>query len=143
MKDDSEAAEPIFEEPAASRSQPTRGDIAIVVVWGLGGWILGNVLINLRLHAAIAYVLDEDDTFAGRCNMGLVDIKPLHRESIPDLKGMLKKHLKYTGSTVVQKLLDNWEESLPKFKRVMPRDYARVLKEQNAREIEEMSHVPE
>jgi len=95
------------------------------------------------MSGGIAYVWDEDETFESRCNMGLVDIKPLHKESVPDLKGMLKKHVKYTGSTVAQNIMDNWEDSLPKFKRVMPRDYARVLREQKAREEQEMSHVPE
>jgi glutamate synthase domain-containing protein 3 len=95
------------------------------------------------MSGGIAFVLDEDDALEGLCNPGLVDIKPLHKESVPELRFMLKKHLKYTGSTVAQKLLDDWEDSLLKFKRVMPRDYARVLRELSEREEEEMSHVPE
>ena len=59
----------------------------------------------------------------------MADLKPLHDESIPELKGMLEEHVKYTGSTVARSILDNWEASLPKFVRVMPREFARVLTE--------------
>ncbi|MFP6583499.1 MAG: glutamate synthase large subunit [Candidatus Hydrogenedentota bacterium] len=121
------------------------GDHGCEYMTGGRAVILGSTGRNFAagMSGGIAFVWDADETFAGRCNMGLVDIKPLHYESKPELKMMLKKHLKYTGSTLAQSILDNWEESLPKFKRVMPRDYARVLRELNAREEEEMSHVPE
>jgi len=42
----------------------------------------------------------------------------------------LERHVQYTGSTVAANLLANWDESLRRFVRVMPRDYARVLKKQ-------------
>ena len=121
------------------------GDHGCEYMTGGRAIILGKTGRNFAAakSGGIAYVLDEDDTFTACCNMGMVDIKPLHRESIPDLKGMIKRHLNYTGSTVAQHILDNWEDSLPKFKRVMPRAYARVLREQNAREAEEMADVPE
>jgi glutamate synthase domain-containing protein 3 len=88
-------------------------------------------------------VWDPDDTFVSRCNTGLVDVKPLHRESLPELRRMLRKHVKYTGSTVAKGLLDHWADSVGHFKRVMPRDYARVLREMQSKEEEKMSHVPE
>ncbi|MFP6615450.1 MAG: glutamate synthase-related protein, partial [Candidatus Hydrogenedentota bacterium] len=121
------------------------GDHGCEYMTGGRAVILGATGRNFAagMSGGIAFVLDEDDALKSLCNPGLVDIKPLHKESIPELRFMLKKHVKYTGSSVAQDLLDNWEESLPKFKRVMPRDYARVLRELNAREEEEMSHVPE
>lgn len=121
------------------------GDHGCEYMTGGRAVILGKTGRNFAagMSGGIAFVWDEDDTFAGRCNPGLVDIKPLHYESKPELKMMLKKHLKYTGSSLAEKILENWEDSLPKFKRVMPRDYARVLRQINAREEEEMSHVPE
>ena len=65
--------------------------------------------------------------------MGLVDLKPLHEKSIPELRGLLENHLKYTKSSVAQRILDNWEEALDYFVRVMPRDYARVLRQQEVK----------
>ncbi len=75
--------------------------------------------------------------------MGLVDLKPLNKESVPELKYLLKNHVHYTGSTVAQRILDNWESAILDFVRIMPRDYARVLREREAREQEQMTHVPE
>jgi glutamate synthase domain-containing protein 3 len=75
----------------------------------------------------------------------MVDLKPLHQKSISELKGMLERHFKYTGSTVAAAILANWEGELQHFVRVMPRDYARVMKqlEEQARlAVEEAtSHV--
>ena len=61
-----------------------------------------------------------------------VDLKPLHEKSIPELRYLLERHVQYTGSTVAQAILDHWDEELKHFVRVMPRDYARVLKEMEA-----------
>ena len=121
------------------------GDHGCEYMTGGRAVILGPTGRNFAagMSGGIAFVYDEENQLKGRCNPGLVDIKKLHKESVPELRFMLKKHAKYTGSTVAQKILDNWEASLPKFKRVMPRDYARVLRELNAREEVEMSHVPE
>jgi uncharacterized protein YjgD (DUF1641 family) len=48
-------------------------------------------------------------------------------EDIAELKEIISKHLKYTHSEKAQTILDNWEAMLPKFVKVMPRDYKRVL----------------
>ena len=74
--------------------------------------------------------------------MGLVDLKPLHERSIPELRGMLENHAKYTDSSVARRILERWEESLGQFVRVMPRDYARVLREQTVNAQEEISNAP-
>jgi len=83
------------------------------------------------MSGGIAFVYDEDGTFASRCNCGMVDIKPMHRNGIPELRTMLEKHVLYTGSTVAQRILDNWQTAPAMFVRVMPRDYARVLQQKN------------
>jgi glutamate synthase (NADPH/NADH) large chain len=93
------------------------------------------------MSGGIAYVYDPDSNLPGCCNTGLVDLKPLHEKSIPELRGMLENHLKYTKSSVAQRLLDNWEESLGHFVRVMPRDFARVLQERQVNVEEEVSNV--
>jgi glutamate synthase domain-containing protein 2/glutamate synthase domain-containing protein 1/glutamate synthase domain-containing protein 3 len=121
------------------------GDHGCEYMTGGRAVILGKTGRNFAagMSGGIAFVYDEDDTFDIHCNREQVDIKPLHEESIGELRMMLERHMQYTGSTVAQNILENWEDSLSNFKRVMPRDYARVLREQHAREEEEMTHVPE
>jgi glutamate synthase domain-containing protein 3 len=62
----------------------------------------------------------------------MVDLKPLHEKSIPELRRCSSATLQYTGSTGGAAILDNWERNWKKFVRVMPRDYARVLAEEEA-----------
>jgi glutamate synthase (NADPH/NADH) large chain len=45
------------------------------------------------------------------------------------LKGLIEDHLKYTGSTPANEVLADWDAALGRFKKVMPRDYRRVLEE--------------
>jgi glutamate synthase domain-containing protein 2/glutamate synthase domain-containing protein 3 len=105
--------------------------------------VLGKTGRNFAagMSGGIAFVFDEDGAFPARCNMGMVDLKPLHQESVAELRGMLERHFKYTGSPVAKRLLDTWRTSVDKFVRVMPKDYARVLKEQRQRPIQETARV--
>ena len=121
------------------------GDHGCEYMTGGRALILGKTGRNFAagMSGGIAYVYDPDDTFVARCNTGLVDVKMLHRESVPDIKKMLRRHVKYTGSTVAKHILDNWDVCGSQFKRVMPRDYARVLREIQSREEEKMTRVPE
>jgi glutamate synthase domain-containing protein 2/glutamate synthase domain-containing protein 1/glutamate synthase domain-containing protein 3 len=94
--------------------------------------VLGKTGRNFAagMSGGVAYIYDKDEQFSIRCNMGNVDLKRLHEESIPELRGMLENHVKYTDSATAKAILDNWEDELQHFVRVMPRDYARVLKQQ-------------
>ena len=107
--------------------------------------ILGKTGRNFAagMSGGIAYVYDEDGTFRTRCNLGMVALKPLHEKSIPELQLMLERHLEYTGSSIAEYLLDDWEDTRTKFVRVMPRDYGRILREQEQIETERMTRVPE
>ena len=82
------------------------------------------------MSGGIAFVYDPDNTLAIHCNKELVDLKPLHHRSIPELRRMLERHVMYTGSTVAQGILSNFESELSNFSRVMPREYARILEKQ-------------
>ena len=85
------------------------------------------------MSGGIAYVFDEDQRFAARCNMGLVDLEPLtNGEDASEAKTLIEKHLNYTGSTVAARVLDNWPTARSQFVKVMPRDYKRVLEERKA-----------
>ncbi|PCH45718.1 MAG: hypothetical protein COC23_05800 [Hyphomicrobiales bacterium] len=45
------------------------------------------------------------------------------------LRQMIENHLRYTGSTVAENILENWDEYRPKFVKVMPTEYRRALAE--------------
>lgn len=85
------------------------------------------------MSGGIAYVLDEVGDFRVRCNMGMVELYPLkEKEDIQELKTMISNHHKFTGSSVARRILDNWEKILPKFVKVYPNDYRRVLEEKKS-----------
>ena len=85
------------------------------------------------MSGGIAYVLDEDGDFATRCNREMVDLEPLEEpEDLELVKGLLERHIGYTGSTVAQALVGDWPAAAARFKKVMPRDFKRVLMEQAA-----------
>ena len=82
------------------------------------------------MSGGIAYVLDEVGDFRVRCNLGLVELeKVVAEEDISELKGLVERHLQFTQSSVAKRVLDSWESILPKFVKVMPTDYKRVLEE--------------
>ncbi|NNE36788.1 MAG: glutamate synthase subunit alpha, partial [Gammaproteobacteria bacterium] len=79
------------------------------------------------MSGGVAYVLDEDEDFKIRCNLGMVDLEPLEKDDIETVKGLLTNHQQYTQSTVAQRILKNWNDYQHKFVKVMPIDYKRVL----------------
>ena len=57
------------------------------------------------------------------------------------LRQLIEDHLEYTGSTPARQVLSDWDRSLAKFKKVMPRDFRRVLEERKkAAELEVAHH---
>ena len=85
------------------------------------------------MSGGIAYVYDEDGTFANRCNMEMVDLEALDdEEDLEFVRGLIERHREYTGSTVAAGLLARWPAAGARFVKVMPRDYKRVLEEQRA-----------
>jgi glutamate synthase (NADPH/NADH) large chain len=110
------------------------------------------------MSGGIAYVLDEKGDFKDRCNLAMVELEPVPEEDEAletldhqggdlethgkvdissdmtrfdalRLRRRIEKHLHYTGSTVARNILDNWNDMLPKFVKVMPVDYRRALEE--------------
>jgi glutamate synthase (ferredoxin) len=80
------------------------------------------------MSGGIAYVLDEDGDFKRRCNLGMVALESLtESEDVETVKDLLTRHVHYTQSTVAEKILANWDAVQPKFVKVMPKDYKRVL----------------
>ena len=79
------------------------------------------------MSGGIAYVLDQNQTFKGRCNLGMVDLETIADDDDLLLQHLLARHGELTGSTVAQELLTQWNETRSQFVKVMPRDYKRVL----------------
>ena len=113
------------------------------------------------MSGGIAYVLDEQGDFEKRCNMAMVELEPVTAEDdalealdhqggdletmgrvdvssdmtrfdASRLQKLISNHVHYTGSTLAQRILDNWDEYLPKFLKIMPVDYRRALTEMEA-----------
>jgi glutamate synthase (NADPH/NADH) large chain len=80
------------------------------------------------MSGGIAYVFDESGTFASRCNREMVLLESLEDpEEINEVKQMIMNHVKYTNSERAKRVLSDWESALPKFVRVIPKDYKRML----------------
>jgi glutamate synthase domain-containing protein 2/glutamate synthase domain-containing protein 1/glutamate synthase domain-containing protein 3 len=83
------------------------------------------------MSGGLAYVLDEDGTFAQRCNMGMVGFEQPSTADAIELRAMIEEHLRRTDSTVAARVLREWDLLLGRgaFVKVMPNDYKRVLRE--------------
>ena len=79
------------------------------------------------MSGGMAFVYDPDDTFFRRLNGEMVDLEPLESDDGRWLRDVLRTHEHATGSTVAKRLLHRWHGEVRRFKKVMPRDYKRVL----------------
>lgn len=79
------------------------------------------------MSGGVAYVLDEKDQLAANINGEMVDVEALDDvEEVLLVRNLIQKHKVYTDSAVAHELLENWEDTVRHFKRVMPRDYRRA-----------------
>ncbi|MEP1441396.1 MAG: glutamate synthase large subunit [Hyphomicrobiales bacterium] len=148
-----------------------RNSGALAVVEGCGDhgceYMTGGVVVVIGqtgrnfaagMSGGVAYVLDEDKTFAQRCNLAMVDLEPvpeeddilekihhhggdlMHKGRVDvsanmtkhddeRLRQLISNHQRYTGSLRAKEILDNWETFRPKFVKVMPVEYRRALQE--------------
>ena len=79
------------------------------------------------MSGGIAYVYDPEGDFEGRCNTESVFLEFVEDDHEAELLGMIRNHLEYTGSEVAQRILENWSGNLPRFVKVIPKDYKRML----------------
>jgi glutamate synthase (ferredoxin) len=80
------------------------------------------------MSGGVAYVFDVDGDFKRRCNLGMVELGPLDQaEDIALVRDLIRRHVAYTGSTFARAYLDDWIRVQPRFVKVMPKDYKRVL----------------
>jgi len=81
------------------------------------------------MSGGVAYVLDEAGDFAEkRCNMAAVDLDPVGADEVI-LRRLIENHVEYTGSPRGKWILENWSAMLPKFLKVFPHEYKRILKQ--------------
>ncbi len=151
-----------------------RNSGAIAVVEGAGDhcceYMTGGVVVVLGvtgrnfaagMSGGIAYVLDEDGSFASRCNLAMVELEPMPAEEefnarvyhqardleahglvdvMADMSGddarrlhhLISRHARFTGSAVAAKILAEWGVWYPKFRKVMPVEYRRALNDVKA-----------
>ena len=92
--------------------------------------VLGRTGKNFAagMSGGVAYVLDDDTTLYKRVNKQLVSLEPVtNKYDVLELKQMITDHVAYTNSKKGKEVLDNFGEYLPKFKKIMPHDYKKML----------------
>jgi glutamate synthase (NADPH) large chain len=92
--------------------------------------VLGRTGRNFAagMSGGIAYVFDEKGNFAENCNKEMVTLQKLaDPQEIQTIKAMIGCHATNTHSALAERILAEWNGSLPKFVRVIPKDYERVL----------------
>jgi len=117
-----------------------RNSGALAVVEGIGDHgceymtggravILGSTGRNFAagMSGGIAFVIDEDRSFAGRVNPEMVLLEDIDGDDADWLREVLVRHQEETGSQVAERLLGAWAEASHWFRKVMPTDYRRVL----------------
>jgi glutamate synthase (NADPH/NADH) large chain len=152
------AGEAYFRGVAGERFA-VRNSGAVAVVEGVGDhgceYMTGGTVVVLGItgrnfaagmSGGLAYVLDAEGEFAGRCNPAMVDLEPLQPESeqqakLPRefwhhgeadeaiLKRLVESHARYTGSKRAAEILSNWTAHRGRFVKVFPKEYRRALGE--------------
>jgi glutamate synthase domain-containing protein 3 len=104
----------------------------VVVVLGTTGRNFGA-----GMSGGIAFVLDESGEFEKSCNLGLVELERIEDEADAELlRHLVERHARYTGSELARSVLDGWEEHLPRFVKVIPGEYKKVLQKSLVREAD-------
>tara|TARA_R110002050_G_scaffold286468_3_gene437047 strand:+ start:129134 stop:133642 length:4509 start_codon:yes stop_codon:yes gene_type:complete len=92
--------------------------------------ILGEVGRNFGagMSGGIAYIFDEKKTFEKKCNKEALNLLPVEEDKdIAELRALIENHYNATLSPLAQRILEKWEESLPKFIKIFPEEYKQAL----------------
>ncbi|AEH00453.1 glutamate synthase large subunit [Lacinutrix sp. 5H-3-7-4] len=101
--------------------------------------ILGAVGRNFGagMSGGVAYVFDEKETFKQHCNSDDLNIDPVEKvEDQLQLEQLIENHFLATGSPLARRILDDWKNYLPKFKKVLPEEYRQALLRLEQEELE-------
>ena len=91
--------------------------------------VLGRTGKNFAagMSGGIAYVLDIENDLYKRLNKGMIHVEAVtDKYEIGELKQMIMEHVNYTNSEVGKRILDKFDEYLPKFKKIIPKDYEQM-----------------
>ena len=125
--------------PASASASATAASNAVVESVGDHGceYMTGGSVVVLGptgrnfaagMSGGVAYVLDEAGDFPRRCNLQMVALEKLEdADEIEQVWKMIQRHQAYTQSALAARILANWQQMVPKFVKVMPKDYKRVL----------------
>ena len=105
------------------------GDHGCEYMTGGKAVILGATGRNFAagMSGGVAYVLDDNKDFAPKCNMEMVSLETVVCESESlELKALIAEHFAATGSDVANELLNDWDNNVQRFVKVMPVDYKRM-----------------
>ena len=117
-----------------------RNSGALAVVEGIGEhgceYMTGGCVVVLGptgrnfaagMSGGIACIWDPEDEFASHCNMGMVELEPVHPDGNYFLHNLVAEHARRTGSPVALGLLDRWEEAADEFVVVIPPGFRAAL----------------
>jgi glutamate synthase (ferredoxin) len=93
------------------------------------------------MSGGVAYVFDADGTFRNHCNLETVLLERPEKSDLQEVERMIWLHSAYTKSALAKQLLTNWKDVAPRFVKVMPKDYKRML--EAIRQAEQEGHVGE
>jgi glutamate synthase (NADPH/NADH) large chain len=127
-----------------------RNSGAETVVEGVGAhaceYMTGGIVVVLGptgpnfaagMSGGVAFVLDEEERFERLCNKDMVSLESVESdEDVALLRGLVERHLEWTGSDLALRILENFEETVRSFVKVMPNDLKRVLKQRQEAELE-------
>jgi glutamate synthase (NADPH/NADH) large chain len=113
------------------------GDHACEYMTGGRVVVLGKTGRNFAagMSGGIAYVFDPEHALERLCNKDMVDVETMEAEDKVEVKAMIEKHFKYTGSDPAEWILEKWEEASELFVKVMPKDYKAVLQKAKAAKV--------
>lgn len=103
------------------------GDHGCEYMTGGKAVILGKTGRNFAagMSGGVAYILDFDEAY---CNKSLVLLEKITAEAeLNEIKGMIEKHVLYTGSPLGKKILDDWKNYSNRFTKVIPKDYKQMM----------------
>jgi len=79
------------------------------------------------MSGGIAYVYNPNQTLKERANAAMIDFDPMDKESLAELYELTNKHYRYTGSQIAKRIIDNWDEEIVNFVKIMPKALKAVL----------------
>ncbi len=102
--------------------------------------VLGKTGRNFAagMSGGIAYVLDEQCNFDYYCNMGTVELSLVEeKQDMTELEELVRKHYEHTRSPLAKLILDQWDDYLHKFLKIIPYEYKKVMEEEKLRLLQQ------